>query len=452
MATKLVNKGNGIYEVTASINGKVWADAKDKALKRLASNVQIKGFRKGQAPLDLAKERINPQDLGNEQINVVLPKLFDDSCKENKLRPFVAPEVKVTKFSDTELEVVFTITVYPEVKLGQYKDIHLAQEVPSVTNAEVDEAIAKLLEDNSELVLKEGAAEKGDTVVFDFKGYIDGKEFDGGSSDNYSLVLGSNTFVPGFEDQLIGVTSETKKDVEVTFPDQYIKDLAGKKAKFACMIHEIKTKQSPKLEDEFVAGLKITDVNTVKALKEYEEKQILGKKAKDSKNKYMQDLIDQICKNSEVVIADAVIESEAKSLKENMIQQISQNGLTFEQYKEITGMDDAKLEVEFKGQAKNELVATVVVDKIAQVEGLIVSQKELDEFYENSAKMYNMKVEELKKMYASQQQQLVSNLLNRKILNFLEANNAPLGEKAVAEEKPAKEVKAKKTAAKKEAK
>lgn len=425
MATKLVNKGQGIYEVTTSISGKEWQACQDKALKKLVANVQIKGFRKGQAPLELAKEHIDPMDLNNEAINVALPKMFDDCVKEHSLRPFVSPQVKIEKFEKDELGVTFEVTVYPEVTLGAYKDIHLELAKATVSKKEVDETINKLLEDNAELVLKTEAAEKGDTVIFDFKGYVEGKEFEGGSSDNYSLVLGSNTFIPGFEDQLVGVTSETKKDVEVIFPEQYIKDLAGKKAKFACMIHEIKTKKVPTMSDEFVKTLNIKDVTNEAQLVEYEKAQLLAKKAQTNKQVYIESLINEICKNSTVVIADAVIAREAETLKQDMIKQIEQNGLTIEQYKQITGTDDKALEEQFKTRAKGELVTMVVVDKIAQTENLIISRAELDKFYEDTAKMYGMKAEEVKKVYSAQEGQIVSNLMNQKIINFLEANNSP---------------------------
>ena len=456
MSEKAINKGQGIYEVKAAISGKEWKDAQDKALKKLVKNVQIKGFRKGQAPLEMAKQHINPSELMDEAINTALPEMFESALKENSLRPFTSPSVNVTKLSDTELEVVFTITVVPEVKLGQYKDIHLKLEASKVTEEEIKASLDKLLEDNSELVLSEEPAKLGDTVIFDFKGYIDGKEFDGGSADNYSLVLGSNSFVPGFEDQLVGVTPETKKDVAIKFPEQYVKDLAGKDAKFVCMVHEVKTKKVPELNDEFAASLEIKDVATVADLKKHQEEVLLGNKAKDAKTHYLQEVINEICKNSEVVIADAVLENEAHASIERTKQQIEQNGLTYQQYLEILGLTEEKLHETAKENAKHELTSMVVLDKIAEVENLLISKKELDEFYENTAKMYGQKVEDVKKMYQPHEREIVSNLLNQKIVNFLEANNAPAVEGAakeeVKEEKPAKKVAAKKaTTAKKPA-
>lgn len=451
MATKLVNKGNSVYEVSTSVSGQAWKDAQDKALKRLASKVEVKGFRKGNAPIELAKQRINPADLINEAINLCLPAAYNDALKEHKLRPFGNPDVKVTAVKEDGFDVTFTVTTYPEVKLGQYKGIKVPLEVGEVTEKEVNEAIDHLLADNSELVLKDGPAAKGDTVVFDFKGYIDGKEFEGGSADNYSLVLGSNQFIPGFEDQLVGVTSETKKDVLVKFPEQYVKDLAGKDAKFVCMIHEIKEKKVPELNEEFVASLNIADVKTVEDLKKHEEKVLFEQHKHQAQNNQFTKILKTICDNAEVTIADKVLEDEANRMKEDLIRQIEQNGLTFEQYKEITGMDDEKINAQFKSDAKNRLTEYVVLGEIGNAEHLTISKGEVDAYYESVAKQYNMKVEDVKKTFASSENRIVENLYQNKIERFIIANNGDVKEEASETKAEVKEETAneKKSAAKK---
>lgn len=456
MATKLVNKGNSVYEVSTSVSGATWKDAQEKALKRLASKVEVKGFRKGNAPIELARQRINPADLINEAINLCLPTAYNDALKENKLRPFGNPEVNVTSVKEDGFDVTFVVTTYPEVKLGQYKGIKVPLEVANVTEKEVKEAIDHLLADNSELVLKDGPAAKGDTVVFDFKGYIDGKEFEGGSADNYSLVLGSNQFIPGFEDQLVGVTSETKKDVLVTFPEQYVKDLAGKDAKFVCMIHEIKEKKVPELNEDFVASLNIEGVKTLEDLNKHEEKVLFEQKKHQAQNAQFTKILKTICDNAEITIADKVLEDEANKMKEDMIRQIEQNGLTFEQYKEITGMDDEKINAQFKQDAKTRLTEYVVIGEIGNVEHLTISKGEVDAYYENVAKQYNMKAEDVRKMFAANESRIVENLYQNKIERFIIANNGDVEETAetatatTVEEKPAKKTTKKTTTKAKE--
>ena len=445
MESKLTNKGHSIYEIEATVDKENWKAAQDRALKKLASRITIKGFRTGKAPIQLAKERINPSDLINEAINQALPECYNKALNEHKIRPFTNPDVNVTKLDDNGFTVVFTITSVPEVTLGQYKDINIPLETKTATKKDVEEQIEHVLEDNAELVLKEGPAEKGDTVVFDFKGYVDGKEFEGGSADNYSLVLGSNQFIPGFEDQLVGVTSETKKDVLVTFPEQYVKDLAGKDAKFVCMIHEIKTKQKPELNDEFVSTLNLNNVKTVEEFKEYEKNVVQQRLDNAAKQEQFNKILAQIISNAKVEIADKVLEQEAEQIKKDDIAQIEQNGLTFEQYKEIIGKNDDELHEIYLSHAKQRLTQYLVFNKIGEVENLIVSRKELDDYFNQLASNYNMNVEDVKKMYKGNESRIMNSLLENKIVRFITANNTEemkedekVSENKETEEKPAK--------------
>ena len=275
MENEKIKKSDGVYEVKGKLEGDEWTECREKALEILSKKISIKGFRKGHAPKELIRSRINPEDLANEWINQGLNKIYRKVLRDNNLVPFMQPSVNVDEFNDKFLSATFTVTTYPEVTLGEYKGIKIPTDKFEVTDKDIDEEINKVLSDNSTLTLKEAPAEMGDTVVFDFKGYVDGKEFEGGSAQNYSLVLGSNQFVPGFEEQLVGATAESKIDVNVTFPEQYIKELAGKQAKFVCMIHEIKAKQVPTLDDEFVKSLSINGVENVEQLKEHERKIII---------------------------------------------------------------------------------------------------------------------------------------------------------------------------------
>ena len=442
MSTKLIDKGDAIYEVTTSVDGKVWSDAQNKATKKLAEKVEIKGFRKGKAPLELAKERITKGQVYEEAMNIVLPKMFSDVVVEHKLQPFYRPDVLPTKVSDTELEIKFTIICVPEVTLGKYTGIKVALDKVSVDKKEIEDQINHLKEENAEWIMKENEpAALGDTVVMDFKGYVDGKEFEGGSADNYSLVLGSNQFIPGFEQQLVGAKPESKMDVEVTFPEQYVKELAGKKAKFACMIHEVKTKKYPELDDEFAKGLKIADVIDMKSLEAYEEKQVHDKKLTDAKNKQFSEILNQITKNAKVTIAKQVIDGEAEQVRKEMENQITQNGLNLEQYKEITGLTDDQLQVQFRTEAETRITQSLVLNKIAEAEKLVVSNDEVKDYYDNIAKQYNMKVEDVVKALQPQEDRLRQQLIQGKIERFLVANNADeevKAEKVKVEKKEAK--------------
>ena len=437
MKTELKKLESSQVEVLAEIKEDDYKKAEEKALKKLASRLNIKGFRKGKAPLNIAKDHISKGELINETINESLNPAYQEAIKEHSLRPIAQPEVNVVDFKEGELiKLSFKVSVEPEVTLGEYKGINIPLKVEEVTKKEVDEAVQNVLNNNSELVLKEGPAEKGDTVVLDFKGYINGKEFEGGSAENYTLVLGSNQFVPGFEDQLVGVTSESKKDVIVTFPEQYIKDLAGKEAKFVCMIHEIKTKKVPELNDEFAKSLNLEDVATVEDLRKYEQKVLENRKLNQAKNAQFQELINKIVEDSKLNLPEVLVTNEVNAMKQQFLSQLEQSGLTKEQYKEITGNDENSFETEYRKDAETRLRQELVLNAIARKEHLTITKGDLDDYYSNVASQYSMKVEDVKKVFARNEAQIVSNLFNQKITRFLSANNLEEEKKEVKDESP----------------
>lgn len=452
MTTKVVEKGNGVVELSTSLKGDSWKAANEKAIKKLADKITIKGFRKGKAPMNLVRERINPSDQLNEAINGSLNEAYNNALREANVRPYRAPQVNITSVDADGYEVTFIVTKVPEVKLGQYKGIEVAREKVKVSAKEVQESIDKLLADNAELVLKDGPAAMGDTVVFDFKGYVNGKEFEGGSADNYSLVLGSNQFIPGFEDQLVGVKEGEKRDILVTFPEQYVKDLAGKDAKFVCLVHEIKEKQNPTLDDDFVAGLNYKDVKTVEDLKKYQKAKLESEKNAAADRKQFDEILAKIVANATVTIPDAVLLDEAKTSLDNLKNQIEQNGLTYEQYKQITGQDEEAILDQFKKDSLPKLTNYLVLNQVGRDENLVITRQDVENYYANVAKQYNMKVEDVKKVLQQNEQNIVDELFQNKVTRFVLANNGELAEEPKAEkveEAPkAKKAPAKKTASK----
>lgn len=428
MATKLVEKGNSVVEVSVTLEEKKWHENQEKALKKLCENVTLKGFRKGKVPFELAKDHVPQGEVINEAINLSLNELYTIALTENKLQPYSQPEVQVEKVTEKELEVKFIITLMPTCKLGAYKNLNIKEDEVVVSKEEVTQSIESLLEQNSELVLKEGKAEKGDTVVLDFKGYVDGKEFDGGSANNYELVLGSNQFIPGFEDQLIGAESETKVDVNVTFPEQYVKELAGKPAKFVCLVHEIKTKKLPELNDEFVKSLAYTDVNTIADLEKYQENLIKAQKTQDAHAKLFETVLDTVVKGSTFEISEKVLHAERDQMKEEMKAQIAQNGITFEQYKEITGLDDAKIDANFEEQAALRLKEYLVLLAVASEEKITLTEEEVEQYYASVAQQYGIEVEKVKEVFAKNEDRIRQNLIQDKIVRFLIDTNIAVKE------------------------
>ena len=274
MERKITKLEHSHVQVDVVVDEKTWKGAQDKAFNKLAENVTVDGFRKGKAPKNLVKDKIDPMKVMDEAINALLPKIYEEILTEDKIRPFARPAVDVTKVSDTELEVKFILVTAPEVKLGAYKGLEIGKKAVKVTKKDIEEALEGTLKENASLVLKEGEAAMGDIVVMDFAGRINGELFDGGSAQNHELELGSHQFIPGFEEQLVGHKAGETVNVDVTFPENYTEELKGKPATFECKIHEVKEKKLPELNDEFVKELKVEGIETVEAFRARKEEDL----------------------------------------------------------------------------------------------------------------------------------------------------------------------------------
>ena len=418
--TKLENSQTNI---TLSFSGEEWANAQKKAFNKLANNVEVQGFRKGHAPENLVRQKINQAQVLNDAIDVVLQPAYEQVLKEEKLVPFVQPEVEVTKISESELEVIIKITTAPEVTLGSYKGLKVAREAVEVTKEEIDAEIARLCANNAELIVKDTEAKLGDTTVIDFKGFVDGKEFDGGSAENFALELGSNQFVPGFEEQLVGTKAGESKDVVVTFPTQYVPELAGKEATFKVTVNEVKEKKVPELNEDLVAELNYEGVKTVEDLTNKVSADVKTKKENQAKNAQIEEILKQIRESSTISIGEKIIEKEVESMKENFKKQIEQNGLTIDQYYQITGQKEEDTVKSMRAQAELNLKNFLVISEISKLENIKVEQKELDAEYQKIADQYGMDVAKVKEILGPQSQQLASDIHQRKIIDFLLANN-----------------------------
>lgn len=418
--TKLENSQTNI---TLSFSGEEWANAQKKAFNKLANNVEVQGFRKGHAPENLVRQKINQAQVLNDAIDVVLQPAYEQVLKEEKLVPFVQPELEVTKISESELEVIIKITTAPEVTLGSYKGLKVAREAVEVTKEEIDAEIARLCANNAELIVKDTEAKLGDTTVIDFKGFVDGKEFDGGSAENFALELGSNQFVPGFEEQLVGTKAGESKDVVVTFPTQYVPELAGKEATFKVTVNEVKEKKVPELNEDLVAELNYEGVKTVEDLTNKVSADVKTKKENQAKNAQIEEILKQIRESSTISIGEKIIEKEVESMKENFKKQVEQNGLTIEQYYQITGQKEEDTVKSMRAQAELNLKNFLVISEISKLENIKVEQKELDAEYQKIADQYGMDVAKVKEILGPQSQQLASDIHQRKIIDFLLANN-----------------------------
>ena len=421
---RVVNKlENSKVEVICDVETEAWKEYQAKAFQKLANNLEVKGFRKGKVPADIAKKHIDQGSIFNEAINLSLQPAFDEVLKEEKLQPFARPSVDVTKVSDTELQLKFLIVLAPEVKLGNYKGLGIKKEAVKVEEKEIDEAIEKLVAQNASLVVKEGEAKKGDTVVLDFVGSVDGKEFEGGKADNYSLELGSNSFVPGFEDQLVGHKAGEQVDVNVTFPTQYVPELAGKAALFKCTIHEVKEKVLPKLDEDLIKDLNIPEVKDEASLREYEKKALTQQKENKAQSDALTKVLDEIVSHAQVEIAQEILMEEVDGMKKNMEEQIKQRGLTLEQYYQITGQSAEETEMKMKIEADKNLRTILCMEEIAKAENLNVTDADVDKEMQQIADMYKMPVDKVKEILGKDMSRFKAEIRQRKIQDFLVKEN-----------------------------
>ena len=423
MERKITKLEHSHVEVLVTVDSKTWKDAQKKAFDKQAANVEIPGFRKGKAPEHLVRNKVDQMKVLDEAINSVLPIAYREIIEQDKIIPQAQPTVDIAKVSNEELEIKFVLVVAPEVKLGAYKGLKIGHEEVKVTDADVDIAINQLLANNASLVVKEGEAKEGDTVVIDFAGSVDGELFEGGSAQNYELELGSHSFIPGFEEQLVGHKAGEHVDVNVKFPENYVENLKGKDAIFACDIHEVKEKKLPELTDEFVKELKLPNVETIAQLRESKLKELTEQKEQEERRNYVSKVIDEIVSKSELDIASEIIDNQIKNRKEDLEKRMSQSGLTLEQYLQIIGQTQEQFDEQIKKDSEKDVARYFVLEAIRAAEGLEVSAEELEFEFAKLAEQYGMKIDDVKKALANQSDAFKNELVNRKIEQFLLDNN-----------------------------
>lgn len=386
-------------ELTCTLQGEEWEKAKDSAFRKLASKVEIKGFRKGQAPKHLAEKYISHNEVLLDAAEALAQGALEAAVEEHALTLIDRPELKVDELADDKCVLTFVCPVLPDVKLGDYKALNYTVEEVEALESEIDDQIADLLNRKADLELKEdGEVEDGDTTVIDFEGFLDDVPFDGGKGENYDLVIGSHSFIPGFEEQLIGMKPEETKDIMVTFPEDYqAENLKGKETRFTVTVHEIKKKVLPELNDDFVKELKYENVNTVEELKNYTKENILSRKKSDAQNKADNGLMDQLAEITEVEVPEAMIKSETDSMIQNYESRLMQQGISLAQFLQITNQSVDGLRDSMKEDAIKRIKINLALGEIAKSEDVSVGQEDVDKEFENMANMYGMPVDEIKK-------------------------------------------------------
>ena len=411
-------------EVLVNVDKDLWKKAQQKAFNKVASNITVPGFRKGKAPANMLKGRVNQMEVFNEAINNVLQPVYEDILKNEDIQPVARPAFDVTKLSEDDLEIKVTVATRPEINLGKYTGYELGKATAEVKDEEVDAAIEALRKQNATVAPKEGQAEKGDIVVMDFEGSVDGVPFEGGAAENHELELGSGAFIPGFEDQLIGASAGIEVDVKVKFPENYGPDeISGKDAVFHCKIHEVKQKVLPQLDEEFIKDLNIPGVAYLEQLKANRKEALLKQKEANAKQEYLNKLVDEIKKVSTFDIPEEIIKEETENRKKQFEQRLQQSGIDLEQYYVLTKTKEEDLNKQLAEEARKGLESFFVMDSVGEKEKLNITEEELEFELSKMAEQYNMTIDQIKNALGQQLGQFRHNLIMQKIENFLFENN-----------------------------
>lgn len=398
--TKKDSKKN-VHEVVIKIDGEAWSKALDQAFKKKQKTAKVDGFRKGKVPRDIYEKHFGKESLFIDAADSVLQDAYTKAMEESKLVPVVQPSVDLKSLSEDGVEFTFKIVTKPEVKVKKYKGLNIKPEKVEVTEEEIDHELGHLLERYTELVTKEdGTVEEGDTAVIDFEGFKDGVAFDGGKGENYSLEIGSHTFIPGFEEQLIGMKSGEEKEIEVTFPEDYgSKDLAGAKATFKVKVHEIKVKEKRELDEDFFEDLGMDGVNSEETLREEIKKSISAQKEMDAENKYIDAILEGVSKNVEVDIPEEMVDEEVTRLMNRFEQQMRMQGISLDLYYQFTRSTEADLRNQLEKEAYSNVLYRLMLEEIMNLEKIEVSQEEAEKEAEELAKKYQMEKDEFLKQF-----------------------------------------------------
>ncbi|MFC4618173.1 trigger factor [Camelliibacillus cellulosilyticus] len=416
------NQGILTFEVDAESFDK----ALDQAFKKVVKKVNIPGFRKGKVPRKLFEQRFGVESLYQDAVDIVLPEAYAQAVNETTIEPVDRPEIDIEKIEKGEALVFKAeVTVKPEVQLGEYKGLKVEETDTEVTDEDINKQIEQLQQRYAEMAVKEdGEVATGDTVVMDFEGFVDGEPFEGGKAENYSLEVGSGSFIPGFEDQLVGMKTGEEKEVKVTFPEEYhAEELQGKEAVFKVKVHEIKEKQLPELDDEFAKDVD-DEVETLDELKNKIKERLKSQKEADAKNSKENAVIEQAANNATIDIPDVMIENEIDRMIREFEQQIAAQGIKLETYYDLIGTDKEAMRDQMRENAEMRVRGNLTLEAIAGAENLEVTEEDIENDIQETAKNYNLPVDQVKQMLALQggDEAIKNDLKIRKAIEFLVDN------------------------------
>lgn len=396
MSIQIEKLEKNMAKLTIDVPAVEFEKAITQAYNKSKGQISLPGFRKGKVPQTMIEKMYGADMFYEDAANIVMPTAYEAAVQESDLNIVSMPKVDVTQMEKGK-DFIFTaeVAVKPEVTLGQYKGVEVEKTTSAVTDDEIDAEIKKAQEQNAREVIVEGAAKSGDTVIIDYEGSIDDVLFEGGTDKNHALVLGSNSFIPGFEEQLIGAKADEEVLVNVTFPDEYqAKELAGKAAVFKCKVHEVKTKEYPEADDEFAQD--VSEFDTLDEYKESIKQDLLSKKEADAKEEKQQKVMDTIIESAEMEIPDPMVDTQANQMADDYAQRLSYQGLSMDQYYQFTGTNAQTFKEQLKPQALKNIQSRLVLEAVVAAESIEVSDEELEVEITKMAESYQMEVDKLK--------------------------------------------------------
>ena len=419
-----MEKNKNLKEVVIKVEGEKWEKALDMSFKKANEKAKIPGFRPGKAPKSVFIKNYGIESLFMDASNYAVEDAYNQMLEENKdLEIAAQPILDIRTIDEKYIEYVFTLTLKPEVKLGKYKELNVKKEVVKVSKKEIEEAVNHMREHYKENVVKEGKVENGDIAIIDFEGFKDGVAFEGGKGENYSLEIGSNTFIPGFEEQLVGMELGEERDINVTFPEDYhAETLKGAPVVFKVKVNEIKEVKVPELDKDFFEDLGMEGIDSEDALRKQLEENIKAHKEHHAEDHFIDSLLDEAIKNMEVEIPDAMTEEEVNRMLKQYDENLRMQGITIEQFYQFTNSDEAALRDQMREEAVKRVSSRLLLEAIMKEEKIEISKEDVEKEAEELAKKYNMKKDEFLNLFGGLEM-VEYDMKMRKAIEVLKENN-----------------------------
>ena len=424
MSLQVENLEKNMAKLTIEVPASEFEKALQSAYNKQKKSISVPGFRKGKVPRQMVEKMYGPEIFYEDAANELIPTAYEEELKNCDLEIVSRPTVDIVQIKKGE-NFIFTaeVAVKPEVTLGEYKGMEVDKTSTRVTQKEVEAKIKEEAEKNARTVTVEGRpVQDGDEVILDFEGFVDGEAFEGGKGENYPLTIGSGAFIPGFEEQLVGAEAEKEVEVKVTFPEEYhAEELKGKDAVFKCTVHEIKVKQIPEIDDEFAA--EVSEFDTLDEYKADVKAKIKEQKENEGKQKKEDQAVEKAVANATMEIPEAMIDEQVRQMVNEFAQNMQYQGISFEQYCQITGMTLERIQEETRPQAVKRIETRLVLEAIAKAENIEVTEERLDEEIKKMAESYNMEADKLKELMGEEEKkQMMEDIAVQDAVTFLVEN------------------------------